>query len=462
MSMHTLMDTFSHSSYTVKEKKKTKSKKKKTLEWIRLKHEDKNNSQHVDNIENRKLRFESAKEAAQKALDKIVVNTKTGLKEYQGIQKTTDLYYAPNSFAKLSKMIKKYIKTGSESSSVKMNYVKEGFALKNFFSYYEAEKTETGKNSSGLEKYKKLVDVEQVQKSVAGMKAIRLIQKQISTLNVYCEDTLEYSIGVEKGQPMCFLVEMDKEYVLKDEDGQKVYRIKAGEMYDTLNRKLASYDETEDTEDDEEEEGDAYIMCAIDEVCPSEECLLKGKIVEFSERKLMYSMDDMPGLEGAEVSLKSRKTEKVYKAKTNEKGMYEIQLPKGIYDVVVEKDETYTKERQYLNVNGDKVTNKTMMLMSEDWTDEGIVDGYVYNTSRKAIAGAKVEMYEGVDYTDGEPVLTLTTDSKGFFSTDFWYTGGYTFVVSKEGYQKQTVYQPVIGYVQSTIKRINLRRASND
>lgn len=104
--MHTLMDTFSHSSYTVKGKKKTKSKKKKTLEWIRLKHEDKNNSQHVDNIENRKLRFESAKEAAQKALDKIVVNAKTGLKEYQGIQKTADLYYAPNSFAKLSKMIK--------------------------------------------------------------------------------------------------------------------------------------------------------------------------------------------------------------------------------------------------------------------------------------------------------------------------------------------------------------------
>ncbi|MDD7348249.1 MAG: hypothetical protein PUG66_00090 [Clostridiales bacterium] len=29
------------------------------------------------------------------------------------------------------------------------------------------------------------------------------------------------------------------------------------------------------------------------------------------------------------------------------------------------------------------------------------------------------------------------------------------FVITKEGYQKQTVYQPVIGYVQSTIKRIH-------
>ena len=39
----------------------------------------------------------------------------------------------------------------------------------------------------------------------------------------------------------------------------------------------------------------------------------------------------------------------------------------------------------------DKVINKILMLMSEDWTDEGIVDGYVYNTSGKALADAKVE-----------------------------------------------------------------------
>lgn len=124
----------------------------------------------------------------------------------------------------------------------------------------------------------------------------------------------------------------------------------------------------------------------------------------------------------------------------------------------MEKDASYTAEKQYLKLMEDKVINKTLMLMSEDWTDEGIVDGYVYNTSGKALADAKVEVYSGVDYTVEEPEIILYTDAKGYFNTDFMITGGYTFVISKDGYKKQSVYQPVIGYVQSTIKRIKLRR----
>ena len=121
-------------------------------------------------------------------------------------------------------------------------------------------------------------------------------------------------------------------------------------------------------------------------------------------------------------------------------------------------DASYTAEKQYLKLMEDKVINKTLMLMSEDWTDEGIVDGYVYNTSWKALADAKVEVYSGVDYTVEEPEMILYTDAKGYFNTDFMITGGYTFVISKDGYKKQSVYQPVIGYVQSTIKRIKMRR----
>ena len=71
---------------------------------------------------------------------------------------------------------------------------------------------------------------------------------------------------------------------------------------------------------------------------------------------------------------------------------------------------------------------------------------------------AKVEVYSGVDYTVEEPEMILYTDAKGYFNTDFMITGGYTFVISKDGYKKQSVYQPVIGYVQSTIKRIKMRR----
>ena len=130
--------------------------------------------------------------------------------------------------------------------------------------------------------------------------------------------------------------------------------------------------------------------------------------------------------------------------------------------IFVQKDATYTVEKQYLKLMQDKVINKTLMLMSEDWMDEGIVDGYVYTTAGKALANAKVEVYSGVDYTEAdEPEMILYTDSKGYFNTDFMFSGGYTFVISKEGYKKQSVYQPVIGYVQSTIKRIKMRRENN-
>ena len=104
-------------------------------------------------------------------------------------------------------------------------------------------------------------------------------------------------------------------------------------------------------------------------------------------------------------------------------------------------DASYTAEKQYLKLMEDKVINKTLMLMSEDWTDEGIVDGYVYNTSGKALADAKVEVYSGVDYTVEEPEMILYTDAKGYFNTDFMITGGYTFVISKEDvYKRQDTY----------------------
>ena len=205
------------------------------------------------------------------------------------------------------------------------------------------------------------------------------------------------------------------------------------------------------------------ILCEIEDIRPSDDCILVGKIVEFANRPYSSgNFEDMLGLSDTTVSLTSRVSGKTFTAKTDENGNYKIQVPKSIYDVYVQKDSSYTAEKQYLKLMEDKVINKTLMLMSEDWTDEGIVDGYVYTTAGKALANAKVEVYSGVDYTMEEPEMTLYTDAKGYFNTDFMITGGYTFVISKDGYKKQSVYQPVIGYVQSTIKRIKMRRESND
>ena len=151
------------------------------------------------------------------------------------------------------------------------------------------------------------------------------------------------------------------------------------------------------------------ILCEIEDIRPSDDCILVGKIVEFANRPYSSgNFEDMPGLSDTTVSLTSRVSGKTFTAKTDENGNYKIQVPKSIYDVYVQKDSSYTVEEEYLILIEDKVINKTLMLMSEDWMDEGIVDGYVYDKAGKALPDAKVEVYSGVDYTEAdEPEMIL-------------------------------------------------------
>lgn len=461
MAMHTLTDTFSHSSYVVK-KTKVKKTKKKRYEWVRLTHANSASKDYADKTDNHQLRFDAAKAAARKALSRIRVSAKKGLKGYTGIDKTADLYASAKEFNKLQKMMLIYNGEKKSQKSFKLHYTQDAFSLGRFSEYYQADKEVTHYSSTNLEKYIDIVDMQHLQQTKDGVKVFQLQMQKPQKLKVYCGANLEYTVQNEFQKPVSLFVNKEENYIIKDEQKQLLYTVKNGEIYDALSRKLENYQDTEEDVPDSEEEDEINILCEIDDVCPSKECVLEGKIVEFSERSYsMGSFEDMPGLSDVTVSLTSRKNGKTYTVKTTENGNYKIQLPKGIYDVFVEKDASYTAEKQYLKLMEDKVINKTLMLMSEDWTDEGIVDGYVYNTSGKALADAKVGVYSGVDYTVEEPEIILYTDAKGYFNTDFMITGGYTFVISKDGYKKQSVYQPVIGYVQSTIKRIKLRRKNN-
>ncbi len=461
MAMHTLTDTFSHSSYVIK-KTKDKKIKKKRYQWVRLTHANANSNDYADKTDNHQLRFDAAKSAAQKALKKIKLDAQKGLTGYKQVTETADLYASTKEFNKLKKMIKIYNGEKQSTDSFKLRYTKDAFSLGRFSQYYQADKEITHHSSTDLEKYIDIVDMQHLKKTKDGVKVLQLKTDKSQKLKVYCGSTLEYTTQNESQNPIMLFINKEQNYTVKDEQDCVLYTIKNGEIYDTLSRKLDIYQDTTEDVPDSEEEDEINILCEIDDVCPSKECVLEGKIVEFSERSYsMGSFEDMPGLPDVTVSLTSRKNGKTYTVKTTENGNYKIQLPKGIYDVFVEKDASYTAEKQYLKLMEDKVINKTLMLMSEDWTDEGIVDGYVYNTSGKALADAKVEVYSGVDYTVEEPEMILYTDAKGYFNTDFMITGGYTFVISKDGYEKQSVYQPVIGYVQSTIKRIKLRRKNN-
>ena len=105
MAMHTLTDTFSHSSYVVK-KTKDKKTKKKRYEWVRLTHANSASKDYADKTDNHQLRFDAARVAAHKALKRILVDPKEGLTGYTNINKTADLYASTKEFNKLKKMIK--------------------------------------------------------------------------------------------------------------------------------------------------------------------------------------------------------------------------------------------------------------------------------------------------------------------------------------------------------------------
>ena len=474
MAMHTLTDTFSHSSFVIK-KTKDKKTKKKRYEWVRLKHgKNKNASDYADKTDNHQLRFDAAKAAARKALSRIRVSKSKGLKGYTDINKTADLYASTKEFNKLQKMMKIYNGEAKPTDSFNLRYTKDAFSLSRFSKYYQAYTQETQDFSTDLEKYIDVVDMQHLKKTKDGVKVLRLqtqkpqaqfrlqtqkLQTQkLQTLKVYCGESLEYTVQNDFQKPVTLIVNKEQNYTIKDEQDCLIYTVKNGEMYDALSRKLESYQDMEEDVPDSEEEEETNILCEIEDIRPSDDCILVGKIVEFANRPYSSgNFEDMPGLSDTTVSLTSRVSGKTFTAKTDENGNYKIQVPKSIYDVYVQKDSSYTVEKQYLILIEDKVINKTLMLMSEDWMDEGIVDGYVYDKAGKALPDAKVEVYGGVDYTEAdEPEMILYTDSKGYFNTDFMFSGGYTFVVSKAGYKKQKVYQPVIGYVRSTIKRIRM------
>ena len=472
MALHTLGDTFSHSSFGLEKavpKKKSQNKDKVIagkVKWKRYAHGDnKKGDWYADNTESRKLRYQSAKVATKAAIKKIEVDPGKGLTGYRNYGSAAEAFCPSKKFGELKKMFATVKdKKGKKVKVPKIEYLEEGYALKDFADSYEREVEITGRTSTNLEKYLAYVDQEQLRDRLKKCGLLKI--KKDKKMGMDKNSTLKVKVGTKtildlkpKGDSIFLLLPEDLECQVENvrpQGSNTICTIEEGVLYDEIGRKMRTGG-TEDAEEPEEEE--EMELCDLRQYEMSTDCLVKGKVVYFVYTEGSASKEDMPGLGGADISFRSRDTGDVYKSKTKKDGSYRIEVPAGRYEVTYGKGEKYTVVHQSVAITSvmDLYKNTTVQLIDEEWFGEGYLAGYLYDgAANRPLAGAEVRIYEGVECYHKGPVKTVETDEKGYFSTGFLDAGAYTLVISKEGYQSLYIYGTVIGNIGGYIPKIVL------
>lgn len=355
-------------------------------------------------------------------------------------------------------------KKGKKVKVPKIEYLEEGYALKDFAGSYKTEVKITGRTSTNLEKYLAYVDQEQLRDCLKKCGLLKI--KKDKKMGMDKNSTLKVKVGTKtildlkpKGDSIFLLLPEDLECQVENvrpQGSNTICTIEEGVLYDEIGRKMRTGG-TEDAEEPEEDE--EMELCDLRQYEMSTDCLVKGKVVFFVYTEGSASKEDMPGLGGADISFRSRDTGDVYKSKTKKDGSYRIEVPAGRYEVTYGKGEKYTVVHQSVTITSvmDLYKNTTVQLIDEEWFGKGYLAGYLYDgAANRPMAGAEVRIYEGVECYHKGPVKTVETDEKGYFSTGFLSAGAYTLVISKEGYQSLYIYGTVIGNIGGYIPKIVL------
>lgn len=467
MALHTLGDTFSHSSYGMEKGKKTSKKKPAKVKWRRYTHGD-DKDWFADNTESRKLRYESAKSATEDAIKNIKVDPKKGLVGYENRGTETDAFCPETQFKKLKNMNTRFVNKLAEEREVpKTKYVKKGYALRDFSKYYKQEVQITEKKSEELEKYKKYVDKDEAKSRINGCRFSEINmdpkmgkRKPGTSVQVKLGGKVILSQKPE-GDTLAFLLPKEGEYQVEGSGANGIFTIctiKDGVVYDAIGRTMKQSEPEGEEEPDEEEDME---LCDLAEYTLSTDCLVKGTVVQFDYRAGGVSIEQMPALEGADVRFKSRESGEIYETKTKKNGSYQIEVPAGKYDVVYEKGKDYITVKQLIEIpeNIDLYPNDMVEMIDTDWDDEGYMIGTLYDEKTRApLSGVSIQIYKGIGYYEEDPVRTVVTDANGEFFTDFLRAGAYTFVIRKDGYETKYCYENIIGYVEATVPAIKLKR----
>ncbi|MEA3314678.1 MAG: SdrD B-like domain-containing protein [Campylobacterota bacterium] len=119
---------------------------------------------------------------------------------------------------------------------------------------------------------------------------------------------------------------------------------------------------------------------------------------------------------------------------------YFYNIPYGIYSLIINST-NYNEVHSTINLNSTNVISYEQIILIEA-DDESL--GYTYTfkgnildaISGYSINGVTVDIYEGLDNTNGEILDTIITDYSGSFNFTNLVTGYYTILFKKDGYIK--------------------------
>ncbi|WP_226582851.1 cell wall-binding repeat-containing protein [Halobacillus litoralis] len=150
----------------------------------------------------------------------------------------------------------------------------------------------------------------------------------------------------------------------------------------------------------------------------------------------------------ADVHVTAYKDGDFYKrTKTEDDGSYELELNPGDYTFTFEK-EGYQKETYY---GAEIIQNQLsytpeLKLISSNHTGNGHAKGTITNAlNGDPISNARVSLREGMNNTDGEPILEVQTDAQGLYTVNNLAAGNYTAEIEKDGFVTNTRNILIIG-----------------
>lgn len=281
MALHTLTDTYAHSSYGIHKRMVTvkKGKKKEKLFWDSITHDKSNKkAEYADNISYIKKRHNDAKKVADRLMSKIKINEDTGaFIGFESEKEALDVYLRQKGSPVLKRLMNPKVKDTTKLDTE--------YGLKSVYDYVRQVRELVGdgleKTGEVLEKME-VVDNEKVQERLvktniirglpkeekeSGKKKLRSVRaSQKETYDVYDMDTGDKLLTIHSdGTP--YMLAVDEgcrcRVMVRRANGTKrlCYFVSGGRVYDAVSGEIPetfwedTEEEPEQTTDDEEEQG---------------------------------------------------------------------------------------------------------------------------------------------------------------------------------------------------------------
>ena len=169
--------------------------------------------------------------------------------------------------------------------------------------------------------------------------------------------------------------------------------------------------------------------------------IIMGKIVDAvngtpinGASVVAYIMDSTPPYIHIFGSTRSGEIDSNGNPVANGDGTYELILPPGTYNMIINADGYSTENMSIKVIDGIKSFNPTLRTIPVTRSGVGTVGGNIINAfTGQGIENAKISIRRGINTTTGDFVSTILSNPNGIYNTDL-PSGNYTAEVTCDGY----------------------------